>query len=43
MLRDAGVVDAGGYGLVLIMAGIVAGLRGEEGGAAPGPATSRRD
>jgi fatty acid kinase len=29
VLREAGVVDAGGYGLVLIMAGIVAGLRGE--------------
>jgi DAK2 domain fusion protein YloV len=30
VLREAGVVDAGGYGLVLILAGIVAGLRGEE-------------
>jgi DAK2 domain fusion protein YloV len=30
VLREAGVVDAGGYGLVLIMAGIVAGLRGED-------------
>jgi DAK2 domain fusion protein YloV len=28
-LREAGVVDAGGHGLVLIMAGIVAGLRGD--------------
>jgi DAK2 domain fusion protein YloV len=28
-LREAGVVDAGGYGLVLILAGVVAGLRGE--------------
>ena len=28
VLRDAGVVDAGGYGLVLILAGVVAGLRG---------------
>jgi DAK2 domain fusion protein YloV len=27
-LRDAGVVDAGGYGLVVLMAGIVAALRG---------------
>jgi uncharacterized protein len=27
-LRNAGVVDAGGYGLVLILAGVVAGLRG---------------
>src|ERR687894_331499 len=30
-LRDAGVVDAGGYGLVLILAGVVAGLRGDGG------------
>jgi dihydroxyacetone kinase-like predicted kinase len=29
VLNEAGVVDAGGYGLVLIMAGIVAGLRGQ--------------
>ena len=28
-LRDAGVVDAGAHGLVLILAGIVAGLRGD--------------
>jgi fatty acid kinase len=27
VLRDSGVVDAGGYGLVLILAGVVAGLR----------------
>jgi DAK2 domain fusion protein YloV len=30
VLADAGVVDAGAHGLVLIMAGIVAGLRGDE-------------
>ena len=30
VLREAGVVDAGGYGLVLILAGVVAGLRGEQ-------------
>jgi uncharacterized protein len=30
VLREAGVVDAGGYGLVLILAGVVAGLRGED-------------
>lgn len=30
VLGDAGVVDAGAHGLVLILAGIVAGLRGEE-------------
>jgi DAK2 domain fusion protein YloV len=28
VLRENGVVDAGGYGLVLILAGVVAGLRG---------------
>ena len=32
VLRDSGVVDAGGYGLVLIMAGVVAGLRGDDAG-----------
>lgn len=30
VLRKAGVVDAGAHGLVLILAGIVAGLRGDE-------------
>jgi DAK2 domain fusion protein YloV len=34
VLRDSGVVDAGGYGLVLILAGVVAGLRGD-GASAP--------
>jgi uncharacterized protein len=34
VLRESGVVDAGGYGLVLILAGVVAGLRGD-GAAAP--------
>src|SRR3954469_25405771 len=29
VLRESGVVDAGGHGLVLIMAGIVAGLKGD--------------
>ena len=29
ILRESGVVDAGAHGLVLIMAGIVAGLRGD--------------
>jgi DAK2 domain fusion protein YloV len=29
VLRDSGVVDAGGYGLVLILAGVVAALRGD--------------
>jgi len=31
VLRDAGVVDAGGYGVTIIFAGIVAALRGTEG------------
>jgi DAK2 domain fusion protein YloV len=30
VLRDAGVVDAGGYGVIIIFAGIVAALRGTE-------------
>jgi uncharacterized protein len=29
-LREAGVVDAGGYGLTLIVAGVVAALRGDQ-------------
>jgi len=31
VLREAGVVDAGGYGVIVIFAGIVAALRGTEG------------
>ena len=31
VLRESGVVDAGGHGLVLILAGVVAGLRGGDG------------
>jgi DAK2 domain fusion protein YloV len=30
VLRESGVVDAGGHGLVLILAGVVAGLRGDD-------------
>ena len=30
MLREAGVVDAGGYALTVIFAGVVAALRGAE-------------
>src|SRR5436853_7620463 len=30
VLRESGVVDAGGHGLVLILAGVVAGLRGTD-------------
>jgi DAK2 domain fusion protein YloV len=33
VLRESGVVDAGGHGLVLILAGVVAGLRGDDGAA----------
>jgi len=40
VLRESGVVDAGGYGLVLILAGVVAGLRGD--GAEP-PQVSHHD
>lgn len=29
VLRESGVIDAGGYGLVLIVAGVIAGLRGD--------------
>ncbi len=32
ILRDSGVVDAGAYGLVVILAGVVAGLRGDANG-----------
>jgi DAK2 domain fusion protein YloV len=31
VLREAGVVDAGAYGLTVIMAGVIAALRGDEG------------
>ncbi len=40
VLREADVVDAGGYGLVLILAGIVTGLRGD---AAELPEVARHD
>jgi DAK2 domain fusion protein YloV len=40
VLQRNGVVDAGGYGLVLILAGVVAGLRG---GAAEVPAVARQE
>jgi DAK2 domain fusion protein YloV len=30
VLREHGVVDAGGYGVTLLVAGLIAGLRGEE-------------
>src|SRR3954449_6448083 len=32
ILRESGVVDAGAYGLVVILAGVVAGLRGDTAG-----------
>jgi fatty acid kinase len=40
VLRESGVVDAGGYGLVLILAGVVAGLRGD---GAPVPEISHHE
>ena len=40
VLREAGVVDAGGYGLTVLFAGVIAALRGER--AAGGRAPSRR-
>ncbi len=40
VLRESGVVDAGGYGLVLIMAGVVAGLRD---GAGDSPQVSHQE
>ncbi len=40
VLRESGVVDAGGYGLVLILAGVVAGLRGD---AAPAPEVAHHE
>ena len=42
VLRESGVVDAGGYGLVLILAGVVAGLRGDGGGRCRRSPTRRR-
>ena len=46
VLAEAGVVDAGAYGLVVILAGLVAGLAGQEAGPSPiphqeGPALDR--
>ena len=38
VLREAGVVDAGGYGVIIIFAGIVAALRGTD---APSSTTTR--
>ncbi len=37
VLRESGVVDAGGHGLVLILAGVVAGLRGADSELPPVP------
>ena len=42
VLRESGVVDAGGYGLVLILAGVVAGLRGD-GSEVPAIALEKKD
>jgi DAK2 domain fusion protein YloV len=37
VLAEAGVVDAGAYGLVIILAGLVAGLAGQDAGESPVP------
>ncbi len=37
VLREAGVVDAGAHGLVVILAGVVAGLRGDDDALPPVP------
>ncbi|HEX2129027.1 MAG TPA: DAK2 domain-containing protein [Solirubrobacterales bacterium] len=37
VLAEAGVVDAGAYGLVVILAGLVAGLAGQDAGHSPVP------
>ena len=37
ILREAGVVDAGGYGLTVMFAGVIAALRGTEAPAAGAP------
>ena len=37
ILREAGVVDAGGYGLTIIFAGVIAALRGADAAAAGAP------
>ena len=37
VLAEAGVVDAGAYGLLVILAGLVAGLTGQEAGDSPVP------
>ena len=46
VLRESGVVDAGAYGLVVILAGVVAGLRGDQRAMPPvshyAPATDTR-
>ena len=41
VLREAGVVDAGGYGLTVMFAGVVAALRGDDAAAARAPRCRR--
>ena len=41
VLAEAGVVDAGAYGLLVILAGLVAGLTGQETGDSPVPHQTR--
>ena len=43
MLREAGVVDAGGYGLTVLFAGVIAALRGERAAGARPPPRRARD
>ena len=43
VLREAGVVDAGGYGLTVLLAGIVGALRGSEPPDAPASRRRSRD
>ena len=42
ILREAGVVDAGGYGLTVLFAGVVAALRGDRGARARAPRPGAR-
>ena len=42
VLREAGVVDAGGYGLTIMFAGVVAALRGDGAAAARAPRAGAR-
>ena len=43
VLREAGVVDAGGYGLTVLFAGVIAALRGERAARGRAPPRGARD